>query len=76
MEKIIQPKFKAGVVDRDYTGNVGVVLVNTSDTPYIINKGDRIAQLICEKIENPILEEINEIPETSRSGNGFGSTGI
>lgn len=47
----------AGVIDRDYRGNVGVILFNFNTEPFIVKKGDRIAQLICEKIEYPELEE-------------------
>ena len=65
----------AGVVDRDYRGNVGVVLFNHSSGYFNINKGDRIAQLICEKIEEPKLREISTLDNTKRGDNGFGSTG-
>ena len=47
----------AGVVDRDYRGNLGVVLFNHSTEAFKISKGDRVAQLICEKILYPELEE-------------------
>ncbi|MBN3277008.1 DUT protein, partial [Polyodon spathula] len=67
----------AGVVDEDYRGNVGVVLFNFSKE---IKKGDRIAQLICEKICYPELQEheascIYTLDETERGAGGFGSTG-
>lgn len=48
----------AGVIDEDYRGNVGVVLFNHSDVEFKIAKGDRIAQLICEKIYYPELVEV------------------
>merc|ERR1719492_556759 len=51
----------AGVVDQDYRGNVGVVMFNHADVAFSIKKGDRIAQLICEKIEYPELEECSEL---------------
>lgn len=47
----------AGVIDRDYRGNVGVILFNFGREPFKVNKGDRIAQLICEKIAYPSIEE-------------------
>jgi len=50
--------FKAGVVDEDYRGNIGVVLFNHSDKPFNISRGDRIAQLICQQICYPELEEV------------------
>lgn len=68
----------AGVVDQDYRGNVGVVMFNHADAIFSIKKGDRIAQLVCEKIEYPELEECNEglnEAETERGSGGFGSTG-
>ncbi|CAK1593829.1 unnamed protein product [Parnassius mnemosyne] len=65
----------AGVIDEDYRGNVGVVLFNHSDQDFIVRKGDRIAQLICEKIYYPVLEEATSLSETKRSDGGFGSTG-
>lgn len=48
----------AGVVDRDYRGNVGVVLFNLSKTDYEVHHGDRIAQLIVERISTPALVEV------------------
>lgn len=67
----------AGVIDPDYTGPVGVILLNTdSSTPFQINPGDRIAQLILEKYEsNIIVEEVNDLLITERGDGGFGSTG-
>jgi len=50
--------FKAGVVDEDYRGNLGVVLFNHSDKPFNVSRGDRIAQLICQRICYPELEEV------------------
>ena len=65
----------AGVIDRDYTGEVGVVLVNHNDEDFIINEGDRVGQLIMEKIETPDVEEVEELEATERGEGGFGSTG-
>lgn len=64
-----------GVVDEDYTGNIGVILYNHSNEDYIVEVGDRIAQFICEVILYPEVYEISEISETKRGSNGFGSTG-
>lgn len=66
----------AGVIDEDYRGNVGVVLFNHSDVDFEVNEGDRIAQLICEKISYPTLKEVDKLDDTSRGSNGFGSTGM
>ncbi|XP_063044450.1 deoxyuridine 5'-triphosphate nucleotidohydrolase, mitochondrial [Engraulis encrasicolus] len=65
----------AGVVDEDYRGNVGVVLFNFSKETFEVKKGDRIAQLICERICYPDLEELESLDETQRGEGGFGSTG-
>lgn len=65
----------AGVVDQDYRGNVGVVLFNFGDEDFHVKKGDRIAQLICEKIFYPEIEEVVELDTTKRGTNGFGSSG-
>jgi len=65
----------AGVIDQDYTGNVGVVLFNHAAIDFEIKKGDRIAQLICEKIEYPEIEEVSSLNSTERGEGGFGSTG-
>jgi len=65
----------AGVVDQDYTGNVGVVLFNHAQAEFEIKKGDRIAQLVCEKIEYPEIEEVTSLNSTDRGEGGFGSTG-
>jgi len=65
----------AGVIDQDYTGNVGVVLFNHAAVDFEIKKGDRVAQLICEKIEYPEIEEVTSLNSTERGEGGFGSTG-
>lgn len=65
----------AGVVDEDYRGILKVVLFNHSDADFEVKKGDRIAQLICEKIYYPELEEVKELTDTERGEGGFGSTG-
>ncbi|XP_075132302.1 deoxyuridine 5'-triphosphate nucleotidohydrolase, mitochondrial isoform X1 [Leptodactylus fuscus] len=65
----------AGVVDEDYRGNVGVVLFNFGKEPFTVKKGDRVAQLICERIVYPDLEEVKVLDDTERGAGGFGSTG-
>lgn len=66
----------AGVIDYDYRGNVGVVLFNHSDNDFAICKGDRIAQLILERISMAPVVEVDALTETHRGQNGFGSTGV
>ncbi|XP_028984658.1 deoxyuridine 5'-triphosphate nucleotidohydrolase, mitochondrial isoform X2 [Betta splendens] len=65
----------AGVVDEDYRGNLGVVLFNFSKETFEVRKGDRVAQLLCEKICYPDLVEQETLDETDRGAGGFGSTG-
>ena len=66
----------AGVVDADYRGNVGVILFNHGDTDFMVAPGDRVAQLILQKVEMLSLEETGELPDTARGAGGFGSTGV
>lgn len=65
----------AGVIDANYRGEYQVVLLNTSDKPYSIKKGDKIAQLLIQKVERVKIEEVADLSKTSRGSNGFGSTG-
>lgn len=65
----------AGVIDRDYTGEIKVLLYNLNTSSYFIKKGDRIAQLILEKIESCQVEEVVELTSSDRGAGGFGSTG-
>ena len=66
----------AGVVDADYRGEVGVVLFNHGDQEFQVKMGDRIAQLILERIDTPPVEEVSGLRETVRGSSGFGSTGM
>eukprot|EP00744_Colponema_vietnamica_P018382 GILI01025941.1.p1 GENE.GILI01025941.1~~GILI01025941.1.p1 ORF type:complete len:233 (+),score=77.37 GILI01025941.1:111-809(+) len=65
----------AGVIDADYRGPVGVILFNFSDKDYPIAKGDRIAQLVLEKISMAPIQLVTELSATVRGEGGFGSTG-
>ncbi len=64
-----------GVIDSDYTGEIRVGLVNLSDTPYTIQPGERIAQLVIAPVLLPEITEVAELEETERGAGGFGSTG-
>lgn len=66
----------AGVIDADYRGPVGVILFNFGDNDFVINEGDRIAQLILEQIVMADVVEVDKLSETSRGSGGFGSTGM
>jgi len=65
----------AGVIDRDYTGRIQVLLVNNSPCDIKIEKGQKIAQLICEKIVIPNVSIVTDIPHSERGCKGFGSSG-
>lgn len=65
----------AGVIDPDYTGEVKVLIINSGEFSFVINKGERIAQLIIEKCEILPVEEVDALDTTERGEGGFGSTG-
>lgn len=66
----------AGVIDRDYRGEVRVLLFNLGGERFEYKPGDRIAQLVLEKIHTPIVIRKDELTETDRGEAGFGSTGV
>ncbi|EGT54310.1 hypothetical protein CAEBREN_12068 [Caenorhabditis brenneri] len=65
----------AGVIDSDYRGEVKVLLFNFNDTDFEVKKGDRVAQMICEKIGHCVYVPASELENTDRGAGGFGSTG-
>jgi dUTP pyrophosphatase len=65
----------AGVVDSDYRGEVKVVLVNHGHEPFTVAPGDRIAQLLVQRVERAAFESAPEVADTARGEGGFGSTG-
>lgn len=65
----------AGVIDSGYWGEWGVVLINLSDQPYAFKVGDKIAQAIVLKVEQPEILEVDQLSDTDRGQGGFGSTG-
>ena len=65
-----------GTVDADYRGEIGVILVNLSPDPFVIENGERVAQLIIAKHERAQWIEVQELSETARGEGGFGSTGV
>jgi len=64
-----------GTIDADYRGEIGVILINLSDKEFIINNGDRIAQMVISKHEQAELIEVEELNETQRGSGGFGHSG-
>tara|TARA_Y100000992_G_scaffold209199_1_gene143453 strand:+ start:1598 stop:2035 length:438 start_codon:yes stop_codon:yes gene_type:complete len=64
-----------GTIDSDYRGEIKVIIYNHGNTDFIINNGDRIAQMVLSPVVKMDLEETNDLPETLRGEGGFGSTG-
>ncbi len=64
-----------GTIDADYRGEIGVILINLSNEDFEIANGDRICQMVINKIEMPQLEEVTILDETERGEGGFGHTG-
>jgi len=65
-----------GTIDADYRGEIGVILVNLSPEEFVIEDGERVAQMVITKHEQIIWEEVIELVETQRGAGGFGSTGV
>jgi len=65
-----------GTIDADYRGEIGVILVNLSNNDFIIENGERVAQLIIAKHERAEWIQVQELSETARGEGGFGSTGV
>ena len=65
-----------GTIDADYRGEVGVVLINLSQEDFVINDGERIAQLVIARYEQVQLQLVEELDETERGAGGYGHTGV
>jgi len=64
-----------GTIDSDYRGELMVLLINHGEEEFIINRGDRIAQMVINKVEMADFIETEELPDSSRGSGGYGSTG-
>lgn len=64
-----------GTIDSDYRGEIKIVLINLSSEEQVIHPGDRIAQMVIQKVEKATMNPIAELTETTRNEGGFGSTG-
>lgn len=64
-----------GTIDSDYRGDVGVILINHGSEPFVVEQGDRIAQLVINEIIQGVFVEVNVLTETERGAGGFGHTG-
>lgn len=65
-----------GTIDADYRGEIGVVLVNLSDKDFVVNDGERIAQLVIARYEQAELQLVDVLDETERGAGGYGHTGV
>jgi dUTP pyrophosphatase len=64
-----------GTIDSDYRGEVRVILANLGAAPFVVSRGDRIAQLVPAPVQHAVLVEVDALDDTARGGGGFGSTG-
>ena len=64
-----------GTIDSDYRGELQVILINLGHEPFVIARGDRIAQLLVQRVESVVFREVAELPPSGRGAGGFGSTG-
>jgi len=62
-------------IDSDYRGELKVILMNLGDSEFVVKRGDRIAQMLIQRVEPVQLVEVKELPESGRGAGGFGSTG-
>ena len=65
-----------GTIDADYRGEIGVVLINLSDEPFVVNDGERIAQMVIARHEQAEFVEVEQLNETERGEGGYGHTGV
>lgn len=65
-----------GTIDADYRGEIGVILYNSSEDDFVVNSGDRIAQLVIARYEQASFSEVEKLDETERADGGFGHSGI
>lgn len=72
----IVPANGVGTIDADYRGEVGVILLNTSNEAFVVEPGMRIAQMVVTRYETVEWDEVEELDETIRGAGGYGSTGV
>jgi len=65
-----------GTIDSDYRGEIGLILINHGEAPFVVKKGERLAQMVFKAYEKAELEEVLILNESSRGTRGFGSTGV
>lgn len=65
-----------GTIDSDYRGEIKIILINLGDKDFVINNGDRVAQMVIAPVTQGTFEIVSELSETERGTGGFGSTGV
>ena len=65
-----------GTIDADYRGEIGVVLVNLSNEDFVVNPGERVAQMVIAQYEQAVLQTVDTLDETERGEGGYGHTGV
>jgi dUTP pyrophosphatase len=65
-----------GTIDADYRGEIGIILVNMSKEEFTVQPGERICQMVINKVETVIWEEVEDLEESARGAGGFGHTGV
>ena len=66
----------AGLIDSDFRGEIKVLLANSGEQPFVVQKYDRVAQLLFKEYERPYFTLVEKLEDTDRGENGFGSTGV
>ena len=64
-----------GTIDADYRGEVAVIVINHGAAPFVVRRGDRIAQMVVARVPEVVLEDVEELPGSARGAGGFGHTG-
>lgn len=65
-----------GTIDADYRGEIGVLLVNLSDKEFVVNDGERVAQMVIARCEQAVFESVEVLDDTERGAGGYGHTGV
>ena len=65
-----------GTIDADYRGEIGIILINLSNEPFVVNNGERIAQMVIKEYVKAELVQVDVLDDTERGAGGFGHTGV
>ncbi len=76
LKKSVSVLNSPGTIDSDYRGQLGVILINHGQEDFVVNDGDRIAQLVLAPVCQAVFKQVGSLDQTERGGGGFGSTGV